>query len=70
MRAAPLDPPVAKDRYPSKAKIARMLRAATECGLKVHSVEVTPSGTIKVVGGASEPLPADEFSKWEAAGRL
>jgi hypothetical protein len=56
--------------YPRKAEIARAVQAAKACGLDVEAIEISPEGTIRVLG--PHPLPANEteFDAWEKAGKL
>jgi hypothetical protein len=62
----PLGAAASGRRYPRQVEIARALRAAQACGLDVCGIEVSPTGTIKILGPDSQPDGQSDFDKWEA----
>jgi len=55
--------------YARATEVRRAVRTARDCGIDVGSVELLPDGTIRV-SREREARPANEFDRWDAAGRL
>ena len=56
--------------YPPKTQIARAVDAARACGLTVKSIEISPTGNIRVSESPIESGPRDEFERLVAEGKL
>jgi hypothetical protein len=70
-----------KSTMPSKAKFKRMLDVASQAGMTIGGVELTPDGTLRILAErvVSAPLAShamysgtqpDEFAAWEQGGKL
>lgn len=74
MNAPTRFPAARRASYPSKAVIARMVKAARDLGLDVIGFEAQPDGTVRVLDRSAAPAPVqaprDEFEEWEASGNL
>jgi hypothetical protein len=57
--------------YPGKVAIRHLVEAAKAAGLDVAGIEVSPTGTIRIMDARAMPkLPIDEFERLEAQGIL
>ncbi len=60
-----------KAHYPTKAKVLAQIEVARTAGLDVAAFEVSPDGTIRILGSSAFPSQArDEFEAWAKAGKL
>ena len=58
-------------KYPTAAEIKRAVSACERTGMKVGAIEISRTGTIKVVG-VDMPVPpaSNDFDEWERRGEL
>jgi hypothetical protein len=55
----------------SKERVKTAIDAAREADIDVAGFEVSPDGTIRVLGKAAFPVaPKDDFEKWDQSGLL
>lgn len=54
----------AQRKYPRKAEIQRLVRAAREAGIDVGGFEVSPEGVIRILPAAAMVKPATAFDEW------
>lgn len=55
----------------SKERIKTAVDAAREANVDIAGFEVSPDGTIRILGPQAFPaLPKDEFEKWAQSGAL
>ena len=45
--------------YPRQADIERAVKAARNCGISIGSIEITPSGEIKINDASTSPPKSD-----------
>lgn len=58
-------------RYPSDRRIKAAVATARAAGLDVAAIEVSPDGSIRILGPQAFPAaPRDEFEAWEQSGKL
>lgn len=57
-------------RYPTKSAVERAVRQARKCDLDVAAIEMRPDGSVRILLPGAFAAPADEFERWENAGKL
>lgn len=69
--AARISQAESKPHYATKAKVLAQIEVARAAGLDVAAIEVSPDGTIRILGSSAFPSQAkDEFEAWAKAGKL
>jgi hypothetical protein len=51
--------------YPRKVEITRAIEAAKACGLEVAGIELSPSGSIRILGPERTRDEQTDFDKWQ-----
>jgi hypothetical protein len=55
-------------RYPTGAKIRRVVDAAREAGIKVGGIEISRDGMIRILSERLLPnMPANDYDDWKNA---
>lgn len=58
-------------QFPRSTDIKRAIAAVTKAGIAVGSVEITPTGGLRIYAVGSEPAePANDFDEWDKRGAL
>lgn len=57
--------------YPRSAAIKRAIAAFAQSGLSVGSVEISPTGAVRIyAAGVAPEVAANDFDEWEKRGAL
>lgn len=55
-------------KYPTKAKISYLVKAAKEAGVKVGGVECTRDGTVRILSETMAAANANAYDDWKREG--
>ena len=57
--------------FPRSADIKRAIAAVEKAGVVVGSVEINPTGGLRIYAASSQPAqPANDFDEWDKRGAL
>ena len=57
-------------RFPRSTDIQRAIVAAAKAGVEIGSVEIAPTGAMRIYAASSVPSAASEFDEWDRRGVL
>ena len=58
-------------KFPRTPEIKRAIAAVTKAGVVVGSIEISPSGALRIYAATGNPEPAaNDFDEWERRGAL